>query len=404
MAERVRVLALIDGASVTGPARNLIGFAQRAREAGPDPPGAEIRIATVVRGDPEANGLVQAIRQAGLPLDIIPERRAFDPGILPRLRDAVERFRPQILQTHNYKFHFLVRFAGLARGAVWLAFHHGYTATKPRVRLYNQLDRWSLRAAARVVTVCRPFARELERRGVPGGRISIQHNSVPPFEAPPEAETAAWKQRLGIPAESLVTVAVGRLSKEKAHADLLEALAALRRQRPSLAFRAIVAGDGPERGNLARRAAALDLDRVVIFAGQQADVKPCYALADVFVLPSHTEGSPNALLEAMAAGKAIVAAAVGGVPEIVRDGETALLFPAGRIESLARAIARLLEDRALARRLGAAARIAAAAYTPEAYCRAILGIYRELAPAPNQAPGSGAPVAHAAPKEGRGAL
>ncbi len=376
MGDRLRVLAWIDGSSVTGPAKNLIGFALRAREM--EGLGAEVRIGLIVRGDPESNALVHAVRRSGLPLEVVSERRAFDLAVVPGLRAAFDRFRPHILQTHNYKSHFLVRYSGLHRQAPWLAFHHGYTTTSFRVRVYNELDRWSLRGAARVVTVCRPFALELQRKGVPLSRISIQHNSIPPFVAPTAAEAAALKAGFGISADRRVVLAIGRLSREKAQRDLIGALAALKRDKPSEPIAAILVGDGPERENLVQLSAELGLNQIVIFAGQQPDVRPYYAIADVFVLPSHTEGSPNVLLEAMAAGKPIVACNVGGVPEIARHGETALLIERGRIDAMSSAIGRLLEDRDLASRLGDAAGKASAAYSPEAYCQSILGIYRRV--------------------------
>ena len=103
-------------------------------------------------------------------------------------------------------------------------------------------------------------------------------------------------------------------------------------------------------------------------------------MADVFVLPSLSEGSPNALLEAMACGLPIVATRVGGVPEIAVDGETALLVPPEDPVALARAIDRLLRDRPLAARLGSAARAAVLTrYTPELRATTLSGLYASLA-------------------------
>ena len=112
------------------------------------------------------------------------------------------------------------------------------------------------------------------------------------------------------------------------------------------------------------------------------DIQPSldlfYALADIVALPSHSEGSPNVLLEAMAAGRPIAATAVGGVPEIATAGETALLVPAHDPAAMAGAIGRLLRDRELAAHLGENARAAAAGFFPERYLDALLTIYRDL--------------------------
>jgi glycosyltransferase involved in cell wall biosynthesis len=117
----------------------------------------------------------------------------------------------------------------------------------------------------------------------------------------------------------------------------------------------------------------------VIFTGQVNDVQPFYAAADVFVLPSHSEGSPNVLLEAMAANLPIVATAVGGVPEIVENNESALLVPANDPNAMTAAIARLLREEDLGRRLTTnAAELVASRYAPGQYVRSLAEIYLEV--------------------------
>ena len=115
----------------------------------------------------------------------------------------------------------------------------------------------------------------------------------------------------------------------------------------------------------------------VIFAGHQSDVSPYYALATHFVLPSLSEGSPNVLLEAMAAGLPIVSTRVGGVPETVTDGESALLVPAGDPTALATALRRLLDQPTYAQQLAAAGRHRAAThFSPAQYRQSMLKIYQ----------------------------
>jgi glycosyltransferase involved in cell wall biosynthesis len=143
-------------------------------------------------------------------------------------------------------------------------------------------------------------------------------------------------------------------------------------------------GDGIERNNIERAAAAAGVLEHIVFAGHRRDVHPFYAMADIFVLPSHSEGSPNVLLEAMAAGLPSVATAVGGVPETVQDRRTALVVPPREPERLARAIAELVERPDLARTLAAAASAdVIQRFSPEAYQRSIVSVYERLcAPSP----------------------
>jgi glycosyltransferase involved in cell wall biosynthesis len=139
-------------------------------------------------------------------------------------------------------------------------------------------------------------------------------------------------------------------------------------------------GDGPDRQRLERAADGLG-DRIR-FLGHQANAWPFYFIADVFVLPSHSEGSPLVLFEAMAAERAIVATAVGGVPETVEDGVSAVLVPPRDIGRLKVALGSLCADRDRRTRLAQAAFGALQKYSPEAYRDRILALYREATSAP----------------------
>ena len=190
-------------------------------------------------------------------------------------------------------------------------------------------------------------------------------------------EAELVRKRLGIAKDESLVLSVGRLSREKAHIDLLSAFDRLRENNPAAKSTVVIVGEGPERASLAAAAASLRLTERVIFVGEVSNVQPYYAAADVVVLPSHSEGSPYVLLEAMAANVPIVATAVGGVPEMVEDEESALLVPQRDPRAMAAAIARVLTDPALAQRLTAnASALVATRYSPETYVRSILEIYR----------------------------
>jgi glycosyltransferase involved in cell wall biosynthesis len=147
-------------------------------------------------------------------------------------------------------------------------------------------------------------------------------------------------------------VSVGRLKYPKDFPTLLDAAARLAGRR----FTLEVVGDGPERPELESRHAELALDGRVRLGGERGDVPELLARADVVVLSSRSEGLPVSVIEAMAAGLPVVASSVGGLPELVADGETGILVPAGDAVALADALARLLDDPELRRSYGAAAR------------------------------------------------
>jgi glycosyltransferase involved in cell wall biosynthesis len=374
--ETIRVLAFIEAASLTGPAKNLIEFARRAMHPRQSFLRANLAIATFHRSHSLAsNDFILACDRAGVEVHVIPERFAFDPSVLPAMRRLIVECDPQIVQTHNVKSHFLLRLTAAHRGRRWIAFHHGYTWTDLKVRLYNQLDRWSLQLASRVVTVCRSFASDLENIGIRPERIKIQHNSVDAFLPADNVRVVELRRTLRIPVGTPVLLTVGRLSREKGQADLIEAITLLRKENGQRQLRLVIVGDGPDNHRLREAARTSTVADWVLFAGHQADVTPYYSLADLMVLPSHTEGSPNSLLEAMAAGLPIIATAVGGVPEIVTAGKEALLVEKSNPAALANAIARVLGDANLRKQLSGAARSTASAYSPDVYCESILSMY-----------------------------
>ena len=362
----VRVLAIIETRFISGPAKNLLAFASGARQAQAGLPALDFTIATYLRGDadPRQDRFIVAAEAAGLPVHVLREQRRFDPAVMGTIRTLVGDLRPHVIQSHNSKSHFLVRLLGIPRQAPWLAFHHGYTATDRKMEAIHALDRWSLRRAARIVTVCGPFRDQLVARGIRPSHIAVHHNAVPPFVQPDGAAMERIRTSLGLPADRPLLVTIGRLSREKGHDDLLRAVARLdRARRPHL----VIVGEGPEREPLLAAARRYAVHGDVTLAGHHEDVRPLLAMASLFVLPSHSEGSPNAMLEAMAAGVPVVATRVGGVPELATDDVTARLVPAHDPVAMAAALEELLRDPVLASRLAQTARHASAAWTLEAY-------------------------------------
>ena len=372
----LRVLVFLEASTVAGAVKPVLEF---AREAAANASERPIQLTMVLyQRRKQQSGLIDIVRDAGIPIEVIAEHHAFDLRALPQLRNVVDRLRPDILWTNNTKSHFLVYLSGVDRNAEWIAFHHGYTQEARRTRIYNELDRWSLPRAKRVVTVCQAFATQLQGKGVPAERLRVLRNPIRRTTPISDAEKSRLRAGLGLN-DVGVLLSVGRLSQEKGHADLLHALAQMRAaQGSAFQSRLVIVGDGPERNSLQRLCSELELDEVVRFAGFQADVRPYYAVADVFVLPSHSEGSPNVLLEAMAAGVPMVATAVGGLPEVLSNEVNALLVPKQNITELANAITRLLEEQALRQRLIEAGHEVVAQHDPRSYFRSIAGLFEEV--------------------------
>jgi glycosyltransferase involved in cell wall biosynthesis len=380
----IRLLAVLEAGSITGPAKNLLQFAQLGRSGQVDPP-IEVSVAVFQRGGASNNVFLETARQFSIPVYPIPEAGRFDWAVVPHLRALARELKPDLIQTHAVKSHFLIRASGLHRLAPWVAFHHGYTWPDLRARLYNQVDRWSLRAASQVLTVSRPFRDELARKGVPRERIEIIHNAIDPqwgaYGRIPEA-AAALRAGLGIGAEKKIILSVGRLSREKDHRTLLEVVNELRTaawNETAPRTHLVVVGDGPERPRIEETIRALDLGDAVTLVGQVPTAEPYYGIAGVSVLSSLSEGCPNALLESMAARVPVVATSVGGIPEIVSHEESALLVNPRDRAGMTRAIQAILTNESLARSLAARAceRILAC-HTPDSRARRLVELYRRI--------------------------
>lgn len=382
----LKILSIVEATTVNAVAKIVLEFYRTARElnhTAAEFPSIEGCAVTFDRrrgfnGPP--NDFVMAAANLGLDVELIPERRRFDLGVVPALRSVIESREPALVVTNSVKSHFLLWRSRLWRKYPWVAFHHGYTSTDRKMSVYNRLDRWSLPKADRLVTVCRAFAQELiDTTGVSADSISVQHNAIRRQQSVGDADVESLRGHLGIGARESVVLSVGRLSREKAQLDLLTAFKELGESKSEISSKLIIVGDGPERSGLEAAARSLGCKDRVIFAGQVSDVRTFYAAADVFVLPSHSEGSPNVLLEAMAASLPIVATAVGGVPEMVENNETALLVPPNDPPSIAGAIVLLLTDKELAQRLTTnAAALVDTRYTPENYVRSVVQIYRDV--------------------------
>lgn len=207
------------------------------------------------------------------------------------------------------------------------------------------------------------------RVGLAPPEIAVVHNGV--GREIGHAISADERERLrarlrsseGLGAESRVVLAVGRLDAQKAHADLIRAMAPLFGSNRDVHL--LIAGDGPERHRLDELLADTGADRHVRLLGRRSDVPSLLAAADLFAFPSHYEGLPFALIEAMAAGLPLVTAGFPGVEEVVRDGVDGTVVPVGDVEALGRAVRAALEQPDRAAVMACAARARAAAFSGE---------------------------------------
>ncbi len=246
-----------------------------------------------------------------------------------------------------------------------------------RKALYRLIDWTTDRLVDQFIVVDRGSVDALTRRHrISPSRVAVIPNGIEIERFDPSRyERGAWRAKLGIPAGAALIGAVGRLTWQKGFDDLIKALAAL--DDPNLHL--VIAGDGPDWGDLRTLANGLDVERRVNFAGFVEDVPGLLADLDLFVLSSRREGHPMVLLEAMATGLPVIATDVAGVGDTVVDGVDGRLVPPHDVPILAEAMRAVLGDRAAAARLGRNARKKIQQeYTVERMVRRTAVLYEEL--------------------------
>ncbi|HET8651175.1 MAG TPA: glycosyltransferase family 4 protein [Gaiellaceae bacterium] len=301
-----------------------------------------------------------------------PVRPWRDLAALVELTRLLRAERPDILHASSSKAGVLGRVAAaLARVPVRIFTAHGWAFTA-HTGLASALYRWADRLVRPLTTVTVCVAEQQRAAGVSARTCDPERTVV----IPNGVDVAGMPQARGAGGRPVV-VAVGRLSPPKDFLTLVRALVEL----PRSSYEALIVGDGPDRLRVEDEIRALGLADHVRLVGDRRDVPSLLAAADLFVLSSASEGMPMSVLEAMAAGLPVVASRVGGVPELVVDGETGLLVDPGRPDDLAAALLRLVRDARLRRRLGDAGRARVEqSFDVDAFRRAHVELYfRELA-------------------------
>jgi len=318
----------------------------------------------------ERDDFAAALARAGIPVLALHRRGPADLGVVFRLASELRRFRPHVVHSFLFPANLFAAVAGRAARVprVIVSQRSSYDATLPP--FWRRVARLGHRLAHRVVVNSRAALDEEIAAGFPPKLIVYVPNAV---GRPAAAMPAGELRQPDLPGGPFV-LSLGQLDARKGHRVLVSAWPEVLRARPGA--RLVLVGDGPCRADLEEQARALGVAPFVTFAGFRAPADAFLAACAVLVQPSFTEGMPNAVLEAMAAGKPIVATRVGGMPELVLDGQTGVLTPAGDPHALAAAIVALLEDPGRAGRLGlAAAERARTLFAIDSMCAAIEAVY-----------------------------
>ena len=345
------VIHLQKVAGISGSEAHLLSLLPRLRERGWD-----VRMLMLHEHEPGAWEFARALEARGVPLDDIPVRADVDPVAFVRLAAYLARARPAILHTHLVHADAYGLLAGTAAGVpVRFSTKHGFNEFRESP-YFGIADR-AVAALAHVhIAISRGLARYLEEvEGFDGESFEIVHYGIDPDGEP--RPYAGEVPRL---------LCVGRLIPIKGHVVLLRAFAAAKQELPGLQLD--IAGRGPLEPALKALVRELGVAHAVHFLGHVSPIQSAIERSAVVVVPSMGEGFGMVALEAMERARPVIAAAIGGLGELVRDGETGLLVPPGEAEPLRDAIVRLAGDLDLARRFGEAGRRRALSRFLQVFC------------------------------------
>lgn len=270
-----------------------------------------------------------------------------------KLFSLLRQGRYDLVHTHGYFADICAIPSARLAGIKSVVTCHGFISNDRKLRLYNHLDKLLIRLSTVVIVVSEGIGKELLRFGITNKQIRVVPNGVPagPDHLRGKQLRLETRSALKLSEDELVVGYLGRLSEEKGVKYLVEAVAQLKGQ--GAAVKLLLVGDGPSRRGLEELSNSRLGNGHVFFAGFQENTEQWLMAMDVFALPSLTEGTPMALLEAMSARVPVVASAVGGVPKVIKNRENGLLVPPGDVAELSVALARLLAGDGLGSRLAA---------------------------------------------------
>lgn len=344
----MRVLAVIDTLSFGGAELLLTTLAQ----AGPRE-GLELEVASLTPATDERRAMAPVLEAAGLPPRYLGVRRLRDPDAVPRITRAIRASACDVVHAHLQASSTLVPAAARLAGVpVVCTLHHVPGQLGPGDRVKERLAVASGGRSGALIFVSHAARRAFAARYRTRRTWTVVHNGLDlaAFEPTP----APTPPELGVPPDAPLVAFIAALRGPKRHDVAVAAWPRVLREVPDA--RLVLAGEGTEEGALRRQVDSAGVAGHVVFCGPRRDVARLLRASALAVLPSETEALPTALIEAAACGRAAVATAVGGTPEVVEHGRTGLLVRPGDVPAFAEAVIALLRGTDRRREMGRRAR------------------------------------------------
>jgi glycosyltransferase involved in cell wall biosynthesis len=277
--------------------------------------------------------------ESGVDYVEVTEKHSFDYAVWPALRRIVRERRIDVVHAHDYKTNFYAWLLGKYESVVPMTTLHGYTGHSWRERVYYAMDKRLVSRFPLVVAVSEDLRQTVIRAGARPERVVRVLNGIDDrmFRRDPTLAPAV-RTALGLRQADVVIAGVGRLERQKRFDLLMQAFADARRRTAGVPLRLVIVGEGSERQRLEEDCARLGLGDDCRFLGQRSDVAWLHCGFDLLVQSSDYEGTPNAVLEAMALETPVIATDVGGTAELIKSGVHGRIVPAGDARALADAI------------------------------------------------------------------
>jgi glycosyltransferase involved in cell wall biosynthesis len=324
---------------------------------------------------PFPGGFESVLEADAIPCGHLGKRKGLDLRMIPALRNEFRSWHPDIIQTHSYLLRYVLPASwGYSQGRIVHTVHN--EAAREVEWAGRMVHRLAYRTGVTPVAVGPEVARTFQQM-YGFAPAAVIPNGIDLKEYRAQADLQSLRADLRLTPEQRVAISVARLEPQKNPLGLVDAFARGLHDQPDWVL--LLVGDGSLRQQVSERIAEINLHDRVRLLGVQPKIPALLALSDMFVMASHWEGRPMAVMEAMAARLPVVATAVGGIAELVHHEENGLLTQPGDIEALANAIRRVASDNVLRQNYSNASGNLAEAFSVETMVGAYSGLYEQLA-------------------------
>lgn len=302
-----------------------------------------------------------------------------DRNCLRQIQTFIKKNNIHIVHSHGYKSNFYALLAAWFEKKSTVTTCHLWTGESLKNIFYETLDKMWIKKFSQIVTVSDLLTDEVLKHGVKKEKVTTIYNGIDIKRFNGDFDSAALREHFGILPHCKVIGTIGRLSQQKGHIFLLEMIPDIIQQFPDIVL--LIVGEGDLKDGLIKKAKDLHIYNKVLFTGARDDIPNILNLLDIFVLPSLSEGLPMVMLEAMAAGKPVIATHVGAIQKVLQNQANGILIESRDWNGFSNAILELLNDQGKAARIASNAKSTVAAkYSSTIMAKKYMGVYERLFP------------------------